>query len=338
MSKRNITDFFKPFAFPREDNHRTHDVRPRPSPSKRSGSYTPHVALDPAKKQTRSPLPPNYSVLTSSQSSDLSSLHSLPPSTPEEQFSQLPEKTPTIRRLDQDIPLPSLAEAVTASQVPILSSSQRTIRNGEVVIRDSDEERSDTDASLDDLDDIISSHRPPLASTPSSEDGVSLLPSSRVTRSKSPKKDSKGRSNLIAAKAKQEAIPVAIPKFKVPLGALIKQRQADEQAQKSLQNAKDLLDSLEEQKTAAFAGRSALLDEDLLASVVKHEDDGSGMEKLMGAIERTEALNLPRAWSFFAQDDGGVGIESPKCPPVSDRHWKNIFEGSSSPALGQIYT
>lgn len=325
MSKRSITDFFKPFAFPREKTHEVGLEGPRPSPSERSRSNTPHAALGPVKEQSRPTLPSNNIALISSQSSDLSSLHGLLPSTPEEKFKQSHEKTPTVRpngnQLNQ-----SFAEAVSAPQLPILSSSQRTIINGEVVIRDSDEERSDTDISLDDLDDIIASHRPPLASAPSSEDGLPLLPSPRVTRSKTPKINSRGRSKLGATKAKQEAIPVAIPKFKIPLEALIKQRQDDDRTQLSLQNAKALLDGLDKQTTAAFANGSAVLDEDLLATVIKDEDDGSGMEKLMGAIERTEALDLPKTWSFFSNDSEDIAVESPKCPPVTDRYWKNIFE------------
>ncbi|KAI4172967.1 MAG: hypothetical protein LQ343_003254 [Gyalolechia ehrenbergii] len=327
MSKRSITDFFKPFAFPRENNRLIHDEgseEPRPSPSQRSRTNTPQPALGPIKEQSRSPFPPNSTVLTSSQGSGSSSLHGLPPSTPEEQLSQLHERTPTVRR-DENGPIQSFAEAVTASQVPILSSSQRAIRNGEVVIRDSDDERSDTDVSLDDLDDIIASHRPPLASAPSSGDRLPLLPSPRVTRSKTPRNDSKGRSRLVAATAKQEATQVAIPKFRIPLEALIQQRQADDRTKLSLKNAKYLLDSLEERTPAAFAAGSAMLDEDLLATVIKDEVDGSGMEKLLGAIERTEALDLRKTWSFFSQDNERVDVESLDGPPVTDRHWKSIF-------------
>ncbi|KAL8943071.1 MAG: hypothetical protein Q9211_001124 [Gyalolechia sp. 1 TL-2023] len=333
MPKRSITDFFKPFAFPRENNRLIHDEgseEPRPSPSQRSRSNTPQAALG----QSRSPFSPNNAIWISSQSSDLSTLPGLPPGTPEEQFSQL-EKSPTVRPYES-VPIQSFAEAVTASQVPTLNSSKRTIRDGEVVIPDSDDERSGTDISLDDLDDIIASHQPPLASAPSSKNEPPLPLFPRATRSK-PSRSDKGRSNPVAATAIPAATPVAIPKFKIPLEALIKQRQADDRTQLSLKNATYLLDSLEEQTPAAFAAGSATLDEDLLATVIKEGDDGSSMEKLMGAIERTEALDLPKSWSFFSQDSEGLDVESLKCPPVTDRYWKSIFEGSSTLALSPMY-
>ncbi|KAL8941169.1 MAG: hypothetical protein Q9216_002398 [Gyalolechia sp. 2 TL-2023] len=335
MSKRSITDFFKPFAFPRDYNRSNPCERSgEPPRSQRQRSSTPKAASALIKTRSRTPTPCDNNLLLSSQSSDLSSLHGLPPSTPEDQFSQLHERTPAIRPSGK-VPNESFTEAVSASQVPILSSSQRTIRNGEIVIRDSDDERSDTDVSLDDLDDIIACHRPPLASAPSSGEGLPFLPSPRVTRSKSPKKDSKGRSNLVAAAAKQEATPVTIPKFKIPLEALIQQRQADNLTRMSVKHAKSLLDSLEGQTPAALAVESASLDEDLLATVIKNDDDASDMEKLMGAIERTEALDLPKTWSFFSQDHEGFDIGSLECPSVRHRHWKSIFAGQSPLALGE---
>lgn len=335
MSKRSITDFFKPFAFPRETKNpplgeESEELRP----SQRSRSNTPQAALRQTTDQVKSSIASNNALLVSSQSSALSSLRDLTPSTPEEQPGQDQELSSV--RSYENVPSHFLAEDVTASQVPLISSSQRTIRNGEVVIRDSDDERSDTDVSLEDLDDIIASRRPPLESSPSSEDELPSLPSLRTTRSKISKHASKGRPTLPAAEADQPR-PVVIPKFKFSLDALVKQRQLDEDSRLSIENAKCLFNSLEGQRPAASAVGSATLDEDLLSTVIKHEDDGDGVDRLMRAIERTEALDQPKIWRFFHEDDQVINVEPPNCPTVSDSYWKSVFEGSSLLFLGRTY-
>ncbi|KAL8721880.1 MAG: hypothetical protein Q9225_001516 [Loekoesia sp. 1 TL-2023] len=324
MSKRSITDFFKPFAFPRETKcpplgEESDELRP----SQRSRSNTPQAALRRTTDQVKPSVAPKHAPLVSSQSSALSSLRDLTPSTPEGQPSQAQELSSI--RSDENVPTQFLAEDVTASQAPVISSSQRTIRNGEVVIRDSDDERSDTDISLEDLDDIIASRRPPLESSPSSEDELPSLPSLRTTRSKASKHTSKGRPTLPTADANQSR-PVLIPKFKFSLEALVKQRQLDEDSRLSIENAKFLLDSLEGQISAASAAGSATLDEDLLATVIKNEDDVDNVDRLMGAIQRTEALDQPKIWRFFHEDNQVINVEPPKCPTVSDPYWKSVFE------------
>ena len=336
MSKRSIHDFFKPFAFPRDSGHPLPDESSetsRPSQRLRSNNTT-EAAIRTTGELSLPSITPSDVHLISSQSSVLSSLSNMTPSTPEEHTRRAREDLSA--RLHEGTPNQLLGEEFTASQAPIASSSQRTVKNGEVIIRDSDDERSDSDISLEDLDDIIASRRPPPNSFPSSEDDPPSLPSLPTTRSKTPRQTGKDRSMMPTA-GPIEPRPVVIPKFKPPLDKLIRQRQLDEDSRLSIKTAKSLLDNLEKEEPKASAIRSTNLDEDLLAAVVKNEDDAGDMERLKGAIERTEALDQPKAWRFFDEDGHGSHVEPPVCPAISDPYWKSVFEGSSPLFLGNSY-
>ncbi|KAL8831973.1 MAG: hypothetical protein Q9170_005067 [Blastenia crenularia] len=328
MSKRSITDFFKPFAFPREPKQPSLDGEVETRPAQRSRSTTFQVALPPATEQALSLVDPNNARLISSQSSVLSSLPDPTQSTPANSIDQHP--TPPTARPGKSAPTRSFTEEVSASQAPIISSSQRTIRNGEVVIRDSDDERSDTDISLEDPDDLIASRRPPLQSISSSDEELPSLPSLVPTRSNASYHAMKGKSKPANTTVNQRPTPAVIPKFKFSLDALIKQRQIDDSSRLSVENAKFLLDSLEEQKPAALHAGSPALDEELLATVVRNDDERGDMDKLAGAIKRTEALDQPKRWQFFREEDEIGNAGPPKRPAVTDPYWKSVFEDHTS--------
>ncbi|KAL8679853.1 MAG: hypothetical protein Q9186_003919 [Xanthomendoza sp. 1 TL-2023] len=325
MPKRSIADFFKPFAHPRHSQPSPdHDGPEHPRPAQRSRSNTPQP-------NTHSlpglPTANNAIPITSSQSSLLSSLPDSSPNEPAESFN-LPSELPTVQ-VDTIAPARSFVEEFGGSQTAILPSSQRVVRNGEVVIKDSDDDRSDSDVSLEDLDHLIAPRRAPIASSPPSPDALPtfqpiLSAHSRVvkdgTRSRSSKSGFTVPKGLSSTETK-------LPTYKFSLAALIKQSQTDENSRTSRQDAKHLIESLDQQKPVARATANVELDKDLLASVIRDDEDGTDLGRLMAAIERTEALQQEEAWSFFDRNREVVDVEPADCPFVADHHWQSIFEG-----------
>ncbi|KAL8654358.1 MAG: hypothetical protein Q9210_001553 [Variospora velana] len=324
MSKRSITDFFKPYAYPRHKKHPfSAEELDESRPSQRPHSNTPRATTH----QQNIPFAlSNDTILVSSQSSALSSLHALPSSTPE----KLPSPTLAVstwgapNECSGGSPIPGNE---TLSQVHVISSSQRTIRNGKVVIRDSDEDQSDTDTSLDDIDDLLRAHLPCARSSPGSQDELPSNTAPHVTRSKTRKSSAQNQARTTTAIAYQSPIPIASPKYKFSLDALVKKRQQDDDSREVIESAQNLLEGFDERKSLpARTGRS-MVDESLLATVINDgDDDGGNIDTLMAAIERTEAFDQQKTWSFFRDDQEDVYAEPADCPPMADTHWQGILE------------
>lgn len=311
-----ITDFFKPYG-PRPTKRPPSDGDPDGKRSlQRSRSNAPQANVHQTTELTNPLNAPNDAILISSQSSDLSSLHDFPPSTPEE----LPTPAPAISKgkPKESSANPSFAGDATLSQVPVISSSQRTVKNGIVVIRDSDEDRSDTDTSLEDIDNLIGARNLPDVSPSRSEDGSPQ----HATRARAGKSARKGQDRSAAAVA---PLPTAKPKYKFSLNTLVKQRQKEKESRLIVENARNLLDGLGEQKSSSTETGNGTLDVDLLATLIKDENDGGNIDRLMGAIARTEALDQQKRWSFFEDNQDDIDAEPADCPAVVDAFWRSIF-------------
>ncbi|KAL8808971.1 MAG: hypothetical protein Q9223_003677 [Gallowayella weberi] len=322
MPKRSIADFFKPFAHSRHNQSSPdYDGAEHPRPAQRSRSNTPQPKTHAVPEEATNAIP-----IISSQSSLLSSLPDSSPNAAEESFN-LPHDLSTLRS-DTVAPARSFQEEFGGSQTAILPSSQRVVRNGEVVIKDSDEDRSDSDYSLEDLDALIAPRRPPIASSPPSQDELPSLRPFASSRSRGARdgKGSRSKSGFTDPKG-LPSTEIKLPIYKFSLAALIKQGQNDETSRTSRQDAKHLLDSLDEQKPIATMTANVELDKDLLASVIRDDEDGTDLGRLMAAIERTEALQQEEAWSFFDRDHEVLDVKPADCPSVVDHHWQGIFEG-----------
>lgn len=329
MSKRSITDFFKPYAYPRHKKHPyTAEELDEPRPSQRSHSNTPRATTH---QQNVPSALSNGTILVSSQSSALSSLHDLPSSTPE----KLPSPTLVVstwgppNECSEGSPI---QRNETLSQVHVINSSQRTIKNRKVVIRDSDDDQSDADTSLDDIDDLLRTHYPRAGSSPGSQVELPYL-----TRSRTSKSSAQNQARTTTEIAYQSPIPIASPKYKFSLNALVKKRQQDDDSREVIESAQNLLEDFDERSLPARAGRS-IVDESLLATVINDgNDDGGNIDTLMAAIERTEAFEQQKAWSFFRDDQEDVYAEPADRPSVADVHWQGILQGSFMFALGLTY-
>lgn len=327
MPKRSIADFFKPFAFARQNQPppAEHEAD-NPKPFRRSRSSTPLLDLQSSAEQVATSNSINALPEPSSQSSVLSSLRGSTPNVPE----QLPIAPSGNNLLDR-----SFGTDFGGSQTTIIPSSQRVVINGQVVIKDSDDERSDSDASLEDLDDLIAPRKfSPLLSPSSRKDISSHRPpaSRRSTNLESINK--KRDRSRHATTTKQSATEFKLPAYKFSLDALLKQNQSYEDSRESLQDARQLLENFEEQEPRGAATSNHTLDKDLLASVIQKNNDETDMGRLMAAIERTEALHQEETWSFFLGNDEIVDIEPVECPPATDQHWRSILEGRFAMHLG----
>ncbi|KAL8988937.1 MAG: hypothetical protein Q9177_002064 [Variospora cf. flavescens] len=297
-----------------------------PRPSQRSHSNTPRATTH----QQNVPFAlSNGTILVSSQSSALSSLHDLPSSTPE----KLPSPTLVVstwgspNECSEGSPIPGNE---TLSQVHVINSSQRTIKNRKVVIRDSDEDQSDADTSLDDIDDLLRTHYPRAGSSPGSQVELPSNTAPHLTRSRTSKSSAQNQARTTTEIAYQSPIPITSPKYKFSLNALVKKRQQDDDSREVIESAQNLLEDFEGRSLPARTGRS-IVDESLLATVINDgNDDAGNIDTLMAAIERTEAFDQQKAWSFFRDDQEDVYAEPADCPSVADVHWQGILEESNA--------
>ncbi|KAL9585812.1 MAG: hypothetical protein Q9212_001290 [Teloschistes hypoglaucus] len=324
MSKKSITDFFKPFAFPRQNKRPlSTDESEETRPSQTSRSTTPKNTRNPNPEPAKASVEHNGALLISSQSSVLSSLQNSTPRGLDDPPSQ--EHALPLRDFGDDHSVQSNLSNRLDHQAPIFNSSQRIVRNGEVIIKDSDDERSDSDISLEDLEDLIAPRkRPPAPSDPPGSEGRTPL-SPAKTRSKTGRSTRKGhRDSAPAAADSTPSASTALPRYKFSLDALIKQSKNDHDSTRKINKAKHLLEDLEEQKPISQGV------DDLLAAVVggRDEDGGTRTDNLKGAIERTEALYQDRIWSFFDSKQEYEDIEPVVCPPIADSYWRDLLEGS----------
>ncbi|KAL8769528.1 MAG: hypothetical protein Q9194_005424 [Teloschistes cf. exilis] len=331
MSKKSITDFFKPFAFPRQNKRPlSTDQSEETRPSQISRSTTPKNSKNTTPEPAKASVEQHDALLTSSQSSLLSSLRNSTPRGLDDPPSQ--DHTLPLRDFGDENPVQSNASNRLDHQAPIFNSSQRIVRNGEVIIKDSDDERSDSDISLEDLEDLIAPRKRPLASSHPSDSEIRTPLSPAKTRSKTGRSTRKGHRDPVPTAADSTpSTSTALPRYKFSLGALIKQSKNDADSRKKIDDAKHLLEDFEEQKPIPQGI------DDLLAALVggQDEDNGTGKQDLKGAMERTEALYQDRIWSFFDPEQEYEDIEPVVCPPTADSYWRDLLEAFLSGYVGE---
>jgi len=299
---RNITDFFKPFANPRppkrpRENENGEDTTASQEPPSRS----------PRLETAEQVLPFHSSPHRSSQTSALTSLGS--------DGSTMRD----IEGIDETPESPALESF--GSNGPVLASSQRIMRNGEVMIRNSDDE-SDSDASLEDIDELLAANKRPVShSSPPTEPDFPSLPVQAPAR---PIRRSGMGHSTRGAKAGRR-FEISPPKPKISLDTLVAQAEADDAAEAGIDKARLLIGALDERRDAldlklAHGKGDAAVNKSLLASIAKEHGEKEGKEelidKLMQAIERTEALERPEAWAFFKTAQAQPLPELPEFPSV----------------------
>lgn len=204
----------------------------------------------------------------------------------------------------RSIPLPSLkASSKDAPQVPL---------HGKVVIRSSDDEGDDSDSSLENLDNLLGISNRPVGSRQNEDMGQLSSPA------------------------------LITPKYKFSLGSLLDQTEKDAAVEADISEARAALalpdptadspkgstktSKLTVQRGGHKDGEEA--DEELLASVVKEQGGQRDLQKLIHAMNRTEALNRSKAWYFFKEGSADSRRQVQDCPEcIPSVRWQSMMRG-----------
>lgn len=215
----------------------------------------------------------------------------------------------------------------------ITRSSQRIMKNGAIVIRSSDDE-SDSDSSLDDIDGLIA-RKSALNSTPPTESELALPPANTQTGQKI-----RASSRLKKPNTAVSFTPQVQPKFRMPpeykysLAALVQRSKEEKALEEKIARAKSALDSHEIENSLTFSGShgsaptEAKIDRTLLVSVMKKRNEGEDLDRLLEAVQRTEAFDLGTTWSFFDDLQSISASKQAKFPNLKGTQWEGILKGT----------
>ena len=222
------------------------------------------------------------------------------------------------------------------SQGPLLASSQRVVKNGEVMIRNSDDEGSDSDSSLGDIEDLLRSKKSldPAVSSPLTELGSSTP---NYTERSSPemicRTRSRTRTTVHEDTTKRQFLLPHPPKYRFDLGTLVQRNVKDETAEASMSKARKTLEFIE-QRGASRASEVPLdllgdrnVDAALITSALQGRGESNEVEKLLMAIHRTESLQLEKTWSFFEDGEENVRCDRAVFPTERLDHCSFLLQG-----------
>lgn len=170
------------------------------------------------------------------------------------------------------------------------SSSQRIMKNGKVIVTNSDDE-SDSVGSFESPDDILSMFLTPTTPKPHTGEG----------------KTENSRDRLALKPKNVPLWKTAPPKYKNSLDALVIQAVDDNETEAGIARLKASLAAESSRKDDPVSATN--LNENVLASAIKSDgvEDSIGLQRIIDAVRRTEALDLRKSWSFF-----DAGAEPPR--------------------------
>lgn len=238
---------------------------------------------------------PQSSPLTELSSSFLASSDS--PQTPDGSASQLKE---TLLSSVQDTsPKPAPEQSFQSSNGTIVgepssglsfNSSQRIVKNGKEVVISSDGEDTDSVASFEQLEDpLLMFLKPkPTAASETTEAEDNTGDSGMALRSRR-LKDTK--------KSLNHSSKVSAPQYKFSLDDLVTQAVDDNETEATIARLKAVRE--DESSSKPDTPPSRQLNEGMLTSALGDQDDELGLQRLLDAVRRTEALEIEKFWSFF---------------------------------------
>lgn len=198
-------------------------------------------------------------------------------------------------------------EAVVGDHTSGLSfnSSQRIVKNGREVVISSDGEDTDSIASFEQLEDpllmFMKSNPTAASETREAENSVGdsemALPSQRLN-------DTNKASNARSSK---------VPQYKFSLDDLVTQAAIDNETEATIARLKAV--RADESSSKPDTPPSRQLNEGLLTSALGDQDDELGLQRLLDAVRRTEALEIEKFWSFFNYEAKALpALEFPREP------------------------
>lgn len=198
---------------------------------------------------------------------------------------------------------------VTPAAGPPRAMEQRVIKNGQVIIKSSDDEDSSSCSSLENLDQLLGAtksspqtHLPQAAKA----GGPSTSPALRQRAARKPP-GQRGISAWVSASAR---LPDA-PRYKFSLDSLVQQSERDTAGELDVAEARSMFNTpvdgpilgntqgQQDRLTRSNVATSQKVEEGLLQSVVLDSEEGSSFQKVLDAMRRTEALRRSSSWSFF---------------------------------------
>ena len=203
------------------------------------------------------------------------------------------------------------------------SSTQSVVKGGKVVaVRGSDDEDSDSLSSLDDILGRRKSETATSSSSPPELDGDER----EAERLRTMFRFTSGRSQPLIGRDRLRELNSKERDHKVDIGVLMGDHFDDQEIEGNIAKAKQGYEASKQEEE--YSGGQGDVDRHLLAAVVAgvpgaHDD----MSRLMNAVERTEALNLDRSWSFFAPRGPNSSSAEPNEIAV-DAQLSNWWQGS----------
>jgi hypothetical protein len=195
------------------------------------------------------------------------------------------------------------AQSFSFANLP--SSTQSIVKDGKVVaVKGSDDDDSDSLLSLDDIlgqrksETVTSSSSPPELDADERE----------AERIRTMFQFTSGRSQPIVGRHKLRELNSKERDHKVDIGSLMGDHFDDQEIEGNIAKAKEGYEAARQEEE--YSRLQGDVDRKLLASVVTGEPGArDDISRLLNAVERTEALNCDRSWSFF-------GPNRPQSPPA----------------------
>ena len=342
--KRNITHFFKPFAHPLTQTAK----RPLPEPSSdaseppaKSRSATPRRSPSTVSGSDHEVPSATDLERSSAPAPDLAMRGGSADAATQSDLGQEGDKTTIAgEQLEAGQAIRRGASDYAPSQNPLLASSQRVVKHGEVMIRNSDDEDSDSDSSLGDIDDLLHFRRQPepVPSSPLTDLG-STTPS--LPGQSSPEEIGRTRRQTRAivrrSTTSDRYAPSPRPKYKFDLGTLVQRSAKHERSQAMMSKARETLKSMEKRDdlNAPTIRRDSQerreIDARMVTSALKGRGEPIEGERLMIAIQRTEALQQEKSWSFFERSEEDASYAAATFPTKNLKHCAALFKGLSLP-------
>lgn len=215
---------------------------------------------------------------------------------------------------------------------PVTRSSQRIVKNGAIVIRSSDDE-SDSDGSLDDIDGLLA-RKSASTSTPPTESELTL-----PLANTQPGQKIRASTRLKKLNTAVSSTPQVLPTFRMPpeykysLASLVKRSKEEKALEENIAKTRSALDSHDIENSLTFgdshgsAPTGAKVDKKLLVSVMKKRSEGEDIDRLLMAVQRTEAFDLGTTWSFFDDIQSILPSKQAKLPTLGGTQWEGILNG-----------
>ncbi|PWY83527.1 hypothetical protein BO70DRAFT_290805 [Aspergillus heteromorphus CBS 117.55] len=205
-------------------------------------------------------------------------------------------------------------------------SSHRVVKKGKEVVISSDGEDTDSISSLEAPEDIFTKFIKPGASA-----------SKRSTDSDSPGPGMNLRGRGSTRSRGSIRLSQTLPKYRHTLDSLVVKTVDDNETEASIAKLKAAFEKealREAEKKNALAHGSNLkstrLHEGVLASALGDDDDELGLQRLLDAVRRTEALDLEKTWHFFDNES--------ELPPALDFPTTSIKPGTQLFGLRETHS